>query len=441
MSNYSSFSVTVQGYSHIVKQTPCEDNSLHFDGEGIHIGAVADGHGDKKCFRSSIGSSLAVKLAEKELLSLAKSRKTENRPGIDCQDENLMVKDVFDPVGRQIIKNIIGKWSDEVFKNYQDAPVSDEEIETAGINNISIYSIEDIRHIYGTTLVAFLLTDEYLLVLHQGDGRCVIVHQDGSIDQPVPWDIRCVGRETTSLCDVDAVNSFRYYVNDQKDEPIIACFVASDGVEDSFDNQEEVNSFFGFLTAKCVELGSDGITDYLEKILPEYSKLGSRDDISIAGVVDKVAAQPYAEKYLLLSELHTYEAEARIAKNKLDSMFRKMGYLSNEFDKAKACYKATIEACEDATWDRETITKRLRSRRMFKTKNKTDCKAEKAFLSAKKEYDAYRERYNTFIQKLEEANDKIEETKESLALLEIQKMSREDVAIVKNSTDERSNFM
>ena len=33
---------------------------------------------------------------------------------------------------------------------------------------------ERLEHIYGTTLIAGLLTESYLLLIQQGDGRCVV---------------------------------------------------------------------------------------------------------------------------------------------------------------------------------------------------------------------------------------------------------------------------
>lgn len=67
------FNKSVIGYSHIQRKSVCEDASASFaspDGR-YYICAVADGHGDKRCFRSSFGSSAAVRAAVDKLKSFA----------------------------------------------------------------------------------------------------------------------------------------------------------------------------------------------------------------------------------------------------------------------------------------------------------------------------------------------------------------------------------
>ena len=432
MDNYSSFSVTTRGYSHIVKGTPCEDSSLHYSAEKMHIAAIADGHGDKKCFRSAIGSSCAVEIAKTDLQTFAESiEKTECNPNTENWGERLFQKGTADAIGQQLARSIITKWLNQVHEHYNDNPITDEELNNAGIQDSLFNTEHSIQHIYGTTLIAALLTEKYLIVVHQGDGRCVIVHQNGLIDQPVPWDPRCEGRETTSLCDSDAVNSCRYYINNQVENPIIACFVASDGVEDSFENQDEVNAYFGYLTAKYVELGSDGLTEYLQSMLPDFSKHGSRDDISIAGIVNIDAAMPYVERFNLASELRTHESVARRARNKLDSMYRKMEFLSGEFERAKKCYEDAVTSSESAARDVEGIVEKLRIANLFKKTSADECEKAKAkYLAIKAEYDEYKERHSEYVQKLEEANERIEKTKEQLARLEIDVLIKENVPTV-----------
>jgi hypothetical protein len=63
---------------------------------------------------------------------------------------------------------------------------------------------EKLEHIYGTTLIAGLLTDKYLLLLQQGDGRCDVFDANGEVSQPIPWDDKCFANVTTSLCEDDA---------------------------------------------------------------------------------------------------------------------------------------------------------------------------------------------------------------------------------------------
>ena len=73
MANYHAFHSTTRGYSHILKDTCCEDASFSIDERDIHVAVVSDGHGDPACFRSQIGSRLAVEIAGEKLLSFAKN--------------------------------------------------------------------------------------------------------------------------------------------------------------------------------------------------------------------------------------------------------------------------------------------------------------------------------------------------------------------------------
>ena len=147
---------------------------------------------------------------------------------------------------------------------------------------------EHIEHIYGTTMIAGLMTEDYLLILHQGDGRCVVFDCEGAVSQPVPWDDRCVGNMTTSMCEYDALESCRFHVIDLKKNPVIACIFGSDGVEDSFNSMDRMHIFYREqLAIACEdEVGIEGLETYWESSLPTFSATGSRDDVTICGVMD-----------------------------------------------------------------------------------------------------------------------------------------------------------
>ena len=426
MGNYTSFSFTTRGYSHIVKGTVCEDASAHYDAEGVHIAVTSDGHGDRRCFRSDVGSKLAAKIAVEYLKVFASSvAKTEEDPKTENWVENLFNKRSAEAIGRQLANSIISRWVAEVQKHFAANPVTEEELSASGLKSVNTDSEEDILHIYGATLIAALLTERYLIVIHQGDGRCMIVHRDGTIDQPVPWDPRCEGRMTTSLCDSDAVPSARYYISDQREDPVIACFATSDGVEDSFETMDDANAYIGELTARYAEQGPEKLTQYLEGFLPDLSKFGSRDDVSIAAIIDAEAAAPFARKFMLTSELRTQEAKARRAANKLDSMFRKMEYLEGEYEKAKAKYEQATESSRDAARNVDTIAEKLKLAKLFKSNSESDCsKAKEAFLAVKTEYEEYKDRHQQFAAMLKDAEDSSARLRDEIAKCEIAELGK-----------------
>lgn len=72
MSNYHSFSASVQGASHVKKKIVMQDASGNFEDEKVKLIALSDGHGDSSCFRSDRGSKLIVDVGIAELKRLPK---------------------------------------------------------------------------------------------------------------------------------------------------------------------------------------------------------------------------------------------------------------------------------------------------------------------------------------------------------------------------------
>ena len=81
-------------------------------------------------------------------------------------------------------------------------------------------------------------------MIQQGDGRCILFDENGDVSQPIPWDNRCESNVTTSMCDNDVFTSIRHKIIDLDQNPISACFVCSDGIEDSFIGMEGTYAFF-----------------------------------------------------------------------------------------------------------------------------------------------------------------------------------------------------
>ena len=226
---YELICASTQGADHIKYGIPCEDYGQVFESELCKIFAVADGHGDSNCPRSQFGSKTACELAISEMekfCSDIKENAWESRiisPGKE-----------LDSLAHQLISSIVAKWVKLVNEELENNPLTDEE--RAGCEKyIERYDKgERLEHIYGTTLIAGLITEKYLLLIQQGDGRCVVFNADGSASQPIPWDEKCFANITTSLCDEDAIQRFRYCTVNLNDNPLVACLVGSDGVEDSY---------------------------------------------------------------------------------------------------------------------------------------------------------------------------------------------------------------
>lgn len=268
-SNMYSFHVIERGSSHILTGKPCQDYAASQYTKDYAIGVVADGHGSDRYFRSERGSKFAVEVTMTILQEFLSSTKNMTRlPNGDWQ--------------KQIAASIISRWNDRIENDKNTDPFTDEELQS--LKDSERQQIEDGKwqSAYGTTLIAIVRTKACFLGLHIGDGKCVAVDNNGLPSQPIPWDDKCFLNQTTSLCDSDAVNLFRF-VYQTKNLPI-AAFVASDGVDDTYPTDERLYEFYRTVWNMFQDNPKSAKED-LQSFLPKMSEQGSHDDISIAGII------------------------------------------------------------------------------------------------------------------------------------------------------------
>ena len=312
---YELFCCSVRGYSHIRKDTPCEDYCLKKELDGIKIFAVADGHGDPNCLRSSIGSEYACRIACESLENFARN-----------VSENGFESRLFDRLEcpalmDRLIRSIIAKWTSEVDAELSQNPLTDEEYATASRLGDEYRKGIRTERMYGTTLMAGVLTDKYLLLIQQGDGRCVVFDCEGKASQPVPWDDRCVGTATTSLCDPDAARSVRYHVINIEENPVIACIVGTDGVEDSFPtSMEKTHAYYRNILKEACEMGIEALEEALATDLSDLSRQGSADDVSVSGFVDVKRTRKFLEDFDSANQLVNIRDELALVNSRIKSM-------------------------------------------------------------------------------------------------------------------------
>jgi len=334
-----------------MREIPCEDYSASFSSSSgqYHIAIVADGHGSSACFRSAIGSKVAVEVAMECLKSFAEITLEST------EMENRFYQDIFsNPRYRQmtirrLTDTIISSWHDRVTNDYKSNLPSPEEF---GEIDPSTINDDRISHVYGTTLIAALQLPQCLIILHQGDGRCDVFYSDGTVNQPVPWDSRCEDTATTSMCDKDALTSIRNCVINLDERSVVACFLGSDGVEDAYrDTYEDVegahfvmggvHTFYKNLFVKIAELSTDHFSEYLKDMLPSFSadglfsRSGSGDDVSVAGIVDINSIGKLIERFT--SDIKRYELEEKLfwTEDELRSKTRKHGILLKRMNEAQ----------------------------------------------------------------------------------------------------------
>ena len=326
---YKLFDVSVRGASHIAKGTPCEDFGLSLDTGKYKIFVTADGHGQASSFRSHIGSEMVCKIAAAALESFADSIYEDNSYEELLNNEKLQEQQI-----RQLIQHICSSWISGIEKHFNENPITPDESHFAG-DFLKRYTQGECReHIYGTTLMAGILTEDFLLMLHQGDGRIVLFDEDANVSQPVPWDERCFGNVTTSMCDYDAAASCRYYIVGVKDKQITAVFAGSDGIDDSYPSSGEMYIFYRQLIQIAGESGIDVLMDNLLSFLPTLSEKCSRDDVTISGIIniERAKSDNASRKLERDAEIVSLTSTKAQSEKKIASMARKLVWLKDRWE-------------------------------------------------------------------------------------------------------------
>lgn len=285
------FDVKARGISHIENEKngkphpwgwPCQDAGCAQLGlnKTTGIACVADGHGGNKYFRSDKGSVLAVQTAEKALFDFC-GVTARAKAGFFHKAKNETIKtDNIQTKLKQLESNIIYNWRNAVQKHLEDNPFTETEIEFCKDNKIVLDDDpSNIMFIYGTTLLAGLISDSFWFAIQIGDGKCVVLENKENIYNPIEEDERLNFGKTTSLCDNDALSKFREGYGFSQ---IIGLTVATDGISDSFE-PEKYLQFNKEIYEKFINFPYKAETE-LKAFLPDISERGSRDDVSIAGL-------------------------------------------------------------------------------------------------------------------------------------------------------------
>ncbi|MDR2560287.1 MAG: protein phosphatase 2C domain-containing protein [Holophagales bacterium] len=292
-SAYIVFALSKIGHSHKKSGKPCQDSSdccyeLGNGGAKYTCIIVADGHGGDAYFRSDLGSKFAVDAAM-ECLTKGELHKALTDLCHQNEDATPVQREKEKERGRtiqQIKGRIIGRWNELVKEHFESNPFSEDELSGIPSKYAEKYSKnEGIEHAYGTTLISVLWTDAFLLALQMGDGNCVIVDDGGAFLQPLPEDERCFLNITTSICDTDAINSFRHYFS--QNHPC-AAIIGTDGITDSFAGDKGLYNFYRLVLTSFSQNDNDNEeSEKLADYLPRLSQKGSGDDVSIAMIANR----------------------------------------------------------------------------------------------------------------------------------------------------------
>lgn len=299
-----------QGESHKATNKSCQDCAYAESSDSLSIAIVCDGHGGERYFRSQYGAEFGVSITKNAIYEFVR-----NMERATFTPRN--AKSVFDNAPFTIyssamateqqertnahkaltwlFSHIIMQWNLAISTHARENDLSEWEMEHVEQKFkdefIAMRESEDamFEKIYGCTLMAYVQTDNYWFAFHIGDGKCISMSisdtQQLVCEQPIPWDEKCFLNKTTSLCDSNAIEEFRYCYQGNGKFPQ-AVFLGTDGIDDSFGDGDILNNFYIQLFKIIIRKGNEIATKELRKSLPIISQLGSKDDMSVACVYD-----------------------------------------------------------------------------------------------------------------------------------------------------------
>lgn len=382
MNNILAFHKSVQGANHIAWGRPCEDASGSYANPEKHyyVAAVSDGHGADECYRADKGSKIAVEIAMKNLQELAeKMTRTPEQEARFYQD--ILGGARYQQMTMRHLTDVIhAEWVDRVREDLQTNVPTEEELAPLQEKKKKNYAQTDRpEQVYGCTLMAALWMQKCLLLIHQGDGRCDVFYTDGMVNQPIPWDSRCVGTQTTSMCDDDAEPSFRSCVIDLQKKPVMACYLGCDGVEDAYRDSEEnmagVHTFYKGLTYEVAHRTPEQLDAYLAEMLPRfsysglYNMSGSGDDISVAAIVDTDAIRPFTAGFLRDTQVYTAKEDVFWKEDAIRSKIRKHGILQRRLDEAETAVQDSAKELEKLRNQRVDLSDDIARMKIFIAKD------------------------------------------------------------------------
>ena len=426
---YNLISARTIGSSHLNNNLPCQDYGMvkELDND-CKVFAVSDGHGDPKCFRSDRGSKFITEIAVDILPHFVDTVVRDN--GLSLlygMDKNLL---------RQLSTSIIGNWLCRIDEDIAEDPITPETISTfekqTGKHISSASASEYIQNIrveraYGCTLLAGIQTEDFLFLLHHGDGRCVVIDGNGDAHQPVPWDKRCVGSMTTSCCDKDAIESIRYSFIDLKKNKVIACFLSSDGVEDSFASIDAMYSYFFENIKYAVNNGTKKLEEYLSETLPGLSAKGSADDITICGIIDVDECSSHIKKFDEFSKKVELVVSLGKAEDKIQSILNGglFAHLKREYEKANSEYLAINEEYVRLCNTRDELERKLikKNEQLGQSKNINYTTLNDLLISLQDLYESLKDSFlgtslKKCVEELKSVLTKIEKLKQEKDLIE-----------------------
>jgi len=276
---------TARGAGHAENEKPCQDFSKNISTCEYSIIAVSDGHGGDKYFRSAEGARFAAEAAlECVAACLGEADEDGDKIFVRSLSSDKTSCNARDAMMNRLGESVILNWNNRVRASLEKNPFREDEIpnlDDETKNKLLEGDSEAGVKAYGTTLIAAAAGDGFWLGFQIGDGTFVIKN-GGEYSQPIEPDELCAGNVTTSVCDAEAIKRFHFAFGFETPEAIL---IATDGLDESF---ASAAGWYKFYDNVLLNSRNDfnANAEELSQYLPELSKKGSRDDISLAFIIN-----------------------------------------------------------------------------------------------------------------------------------------------------------
>ena len=389
----NTFAVSLQGASHIKKEElakktkeersfPCQDksSSRFFPQDDSHktsyyLTVACDGHGGAPYFRSAKGAELAISSIEKIIpIHIDEISRMLNESSEDCLSQSngeclsQFLEEKKKKILSLIVPSLLTEWKNAVASDIAENPITEKELDFLEREDKKVASCyrealeekdfekanKELRHIYGATFLCVVVTENFWFALQIGDGD-IAIHDENGFSFPVPEDERNFLNVTTSLCDANAENEFRLAFGTNKLDGVIC---STDGIANSFASKEQLISFYErvlfvfrmYQFNREKECASDDWKEVAKKraefaeneikqALPNLSKLGSGDDVTLAGFVD--ISEDDVKNAFLATKLIEEGKKASAGSSEAEKKFLEAASLGLP----EACYEAGNMLC------------------------------------------------------------------------------------------------
>ncbi|MBU0493364.1 MAG: protein phosphatase 2C domain-containing protein [Chloroflexi bacterium] len=267
---------SVRGAAHVRGDLPDQDAIRWLPASGLGaplILAVSDGHGSPRYFRSHVGADLAVETAVWVIQDL-----------LDGQPDPANLTAIKRTAEDRLPREIVRRWQEAVAEHIRQSPLTPDELGTLeGQKGVPAREAVTANPLlaYGSTVLAVLVAETFVLYLQLGDGDILVVSQDGQVTRPIERDERLFANQTTSLCSPDAWRDVQIRFQALVPPSPALILLATDGYANSFVNEAAFVQVGPDILDLVRTTGLEAVETSLATWLTEASQAGSGDDITL----------------------------------------------------------------------------------------------------------------------------------------------------------------